>query len=109
MKAGATIKTLHPERAEAARRGSSSIVFEAARNDTARSVTAHRRGTHHQLGPTRRTSATDMLRGIEDEPRARDIYSENFAHGAGDRDDDPRRQTASGSATRLTAWSVTTD
>ncbi|MFI5434459.1 lambda exonuclease family protein [Rhodococcus baikonurensis] len=76
VKAGATIKTLHSERAEVARRSTSSIVFETARNDTSRSVTA-------LLVAERITNWTDptyisddMLRGIEDEPRARDKYAE---------------------------------
>ncbi|RDI13489.1 YqaJ-like recombinase protein [Rhodococcus sp. AG1013] len=79
VKAGATIKTLHSERAEVARRSRSSIVFETASNDTSRSVTA-------LLVAERITNWTDptyisddMLRGIEDEPRARDIYAEHFA------------------------------
>jgi hypothetical protein len=79
MKAGATIKTLHPERAEAARRGSSSIVFETARNDTARSVTANLVAERITNWTDPTYVSDDMLRGIEDEPRARDIYSEHFA------------------------------
>lgn len=79
VKAGATIKTLHSERAEVARRSSSSLVLEPARNDTSRSVTA-------LLVAERITGWTDptyisddMLRGIEDEPRARDKYAEHYA------------------------------
>ncbi|MFH5209234.1 lambda exonuclease family protein [Antrihabitans sp. NCIMB 15449] len=79
VKAGATIKTLHSERAEVARRSSSSIVLETARSDTSRSVTS-------LLVAERITGWTDptyisddMLRGIEDEPRARDKYAEHYA------------------------------
>jgi hypothetical protein len=78
-KAGATIKTLHPERAEAARNGSSNIVFETASNDTSRAITM-------LLVAERITGWTedsflsdDMMRGIEDEPRARDKYSKHYA------------------------------
>jgi hypothetical protein len=73
------IKTMHPERTAAAAEGRSSIVFEVATGDTARSVTT-------LLVAERITGWTDptyisddMLRGIEDEPRARDKYAEHFA------------------------------
>lgn len=73
----ATIKTLHPERAETARH-TSSIVFHPANNDTARGLTtllvAER--ITGWVDPT--YISDDMLRGIEDEPRARDIYSEHY-------------------------------
>ncbi len=79
VKAGAAIKTLHSERAEVARRSRSSIVLEPARNDTSRSVTA-------LLVAERITGWTDptyindeMLRGISDEPLARDVYAEHYA------------------------------
>ncbi len=77
-KSGAPIKTLHPERAQVARH-TSSIVFETASNDTSRGLTA-------LLVAERITGWTDptfmgddMLRGIEDEPLARDKYSEHYA------------------------------
>ncbi|MGW5519019.1 YqaJ viral recombinase family protein [Nocardia africana] len=78
MKAGASIKTLHPERAQVARHANT-VVFETANNDTARGLTA-------LLVAERITGWTDptfisddMLRGIEDEPLARDIYSKHYA------------------------------
>jgi hypothetical protein len=77
-KAAATIKTLHPERAEIARR-TGSIVFDTASNETSRSLTK-------LLVAERITGwvdpvfmSDDMFRGIEDEPRARDTYSEHYA------------------------------
>lgn len=78
-KAGAAIKTLHSERADAARKSPSSIVFDTASNDTSRGLTA-------QLVAERITGWTDptfmsddMFRGIEDEPRARDKYAKHYA------------------------------
>lgn len=73
------IKTLHPERAEYARNQTSSTVIEPASNDTSRSFTA-------ALVAERITGRTepiyvndDMQRGIDDEPLARDKYSEKYA------------------------------
>ncbi|WP_063023727.1 YqaJ viral recombinase family protein [Nocardia niwae] len=78
INAEASIKTLHPERAEVARR-TNIITLATANNDTSRSLTA-------LLVAERITGWTDptyigddMLRGIEDEPRARDVYSEHYA------------------------------
>lgn len=76
----APLKTLHTERAEAARKaGSSSIVFETASNDVSRGLTM-------LLVAERITGWTeemhineDMWRGISDEPLARDKYSEKYA------------------------------
>ncbi|MBF6540788.1 YqaJ viral recombinase family protein [Nocardia farcinica] len=77
-KAGTSIKTLHHERADVARR-TGTIVLHPANNETARGLTT-------QIAAERITGWTDptymsddMLRGIEDEPRARDTYSEHFA------------------------------
>lgn len=79
VKAGAVIKTLHPERTAAAAAGRSTVVLEVAKGDTARSLTMF-------LAAERRTNYTeptfisdDMMRGNEDEPRARDLYSEIYA------------------------------
>ncbi|MFV8049905.1 lambda exonuclease family protein [Mycobacterium sp. 48b] len=73
------IKTLHPERAEYARSQTSSTVIEPASNDTSRGLTA-------SLVAERITGVTepiyvndDMQRGIDDEPIARDKYSEKYA------------------------------
>ncbi|MBM4626688.1 hypothetical protein GS453_14690 [Rhodococcus hoagii] len=80
VKAGAAIKTLHSERAEVARRNSSSsIVFETASNDTSRDLTALL-VAERITGYTDPTYVSDdMLRGIEDEPKARDKYAEHYA------------------------------
>jgi hypothetical protein len=80
VKADTAIKALHPERAELARRRNvADTVFETANNDTSRGLTA-------LLVAERITGWTDpvfmsddMFRGIEDEPRARDKYSEHYA------------------------------
>ncbi|MFV8173376.1 lambda exonuclease family protein [Mycolicibacterium peregrinum] len=75
----APIKTLHPARAEYARNQSSSTVIEPASNDTSRGLTA-------LLVAERITGFTeptfindDMQRGIDDEPLARDKYTEHYA------------------------------
>ncbi|WP_245558120.1 YqaJ viral recombinase family protein [Nocardia thailandica] len=77
--ADTTIKSLHAERADMARRHAAHTVLEVANNDTSRSLTA-------LLVAERITGWTDpvfmsddMFRGIEDEPRARDKYSEHYA------------------------------
>jgi hypothetical protein len=72
------IKTMHPERvARAAQNASTApLVFETARNDTARSLTrllVAERITGH-TDPT--YMSDDMERGWEDEPRAREKYAE---------------------------------
>jgi hypothetical protein len=79
VKAGATIKTLHSERAEVARRSSSSIVLETARSDTSRSVTSLLVAERIAGWTDPTYISDDMLRGIEDEPRARDKYAEHYA------------------------------
>jgi hypothetical protein len=79
VKADAAIKTLHPERAELARRNSANTRFETASNDTSRGLTAllvAERITGW-IDPT--FMSEDMFRGLEDEPRARDKYSEHYA------------------------------
>jgi hypothetical protein len=74
----APIKTLHPGRAEAARRSDARTVLEVARGDEATGLIA-------QLVAERITGYTDptyvgddMLRGIEDEPWAREKYAEFY-------------------------------
>ena len=76
---GAPIKTLHPERADVARNTDSPTIVEPAYNDTADDVT--RLLTAERItGWTDPTYVSDdMLRGIEDEPRVRDLYSERYA------------------------------
>lgn len=78
VKAGAVMKTLHPERAEVARE-SAETVIEPAVNDYSRSLTL-------LLVAERITGWTDptfisddMMRGIDDEPIARAKYSEHHA------------------------------
>jgi hypothetical protein len=73
-----TIKTHHSARSDAARYGAQ-LVIEPADNDTSRGLTA-------LLAAERITDYTeptfinsDMWRGIEDEPRAVDVYSEHYA------------------------------
>ncbi|MDV6273953.1 YqaJ viral recombinase family protein [Rhodococcus erythropolis] len=78
VKAGAIIKTLHPERAEAARQSDSRTILEVASNDTSRGLTALL-VAERITGWTDPTFVSDdMMRGIEDEPRARDKYAEHF-------------------------------
>lgn len=78
VKAGAIIKTLHPERAEAARRSDSRTIFEVASNETSRGLTALL-VAERITGWTDPTFVSDdMMRGIEDEPRARDKYAGHF-------------------------------
>ena len=75
------IKTLHTERAEvaAAKRDESPIVISTADNDTSRNLTELL--TAERI--TGRTDPTfisdDMWRGIDDEPRAVDVYSAHHA------------------------------
>lgn len=86
VKAGAAIKTLHTERADVARRSSNSnIVFETAHNDTSRSLTALLVAERITGWTDPTFMSDDMFRGIDDEPRARDKYSEHYApvHEAG--------------------------
>lgn len=77
-KAGAVIKTLHPERAEYARSQSSSTVIEPASNDVSRGLTMLLTA-ERITGWTESTFISDdMWRGISDEPVARDKYSEHY-------------------------------
>lgn len=81
LRDGKPLKTLHPERAAVAKENepTAPLVIEVANNDTSRGLTK-------QLTAERITGFTDptftsddMWRGIEDEPRARDLYSEHYA------------------------------
>lgn len=75
----AAIKTLHPERAEFARGQSSSTVIEPASNDVSRGLTTLL-AAERITGWTEPTFTNDdMWRGREDEPRARDKYSQCYA------------------------------
>lgn len=78
VKSGAPIKTLHPERAEVARMDSS-VVLEPARGDVARTLTLALVGERLSGNTDPSYTSYDMQRGIDDEPRARDIYAEHFA------------------------------
>jgi hypothetical protein len=79
VKQGAVIKTLHPERAEVARRSPSPLIFETASNDLSRSLTLMLTA-ERITGWTEPTFMNDaMARGVADEPVARGIYSEHYA------------------------------
>jgi hypothetical protein len=75
------IKTLHPERAAVAEanRASAPLVIEVANNETSRGLT--KLLTAERLtGYTEETfTSDDMWRGVEDEPRARDLYRAHYA------------------------------
>ena len=76
----APLKTLHTERAEAARKaGSSSIVFETASNDVSRGLTMLLVAERITGWTEEMHISEDMWRGITDEPLARDKYSEKYA------------------------------
>lgn len=81
LRDGKPIKTLHPERAATAEanRATAPLVIEVANNETSRSLT--KLLTAERLtGYTEDTfTSLDMERGREDEPRARDLYSEHHA------------------------------
>ncbi|WP_435582878.1 lambda exonuclease family protein [Amycolatopsis thermoflava] len=72
------IKSLHPGRAEVARRSDAPPVLDVARGDEATTLTlqlvAERIAGY--IDPT--YVGDDMLRGIEEEPRARDLYAEFY-------------------------------
>lgn len=76
---GTAIKTLHPERGEYAKRQPSPIVIEPASNDVSRSLTLLL-ACERITGYTEPTYVNDdMQRGLDEEPRARDMYSELYA------------------------------
>lgn len=77
-KAGAVLKNIHPDRAEYARQQNTTVI-EPASGDYLRSLAlllAAERITGWS-DPIRITD--DMWRGIDDEPKARDVYSEHYA------------------------------
>ena len=76
----APLKTLHTERAAAARNaGSSATVFETASNDVSRGLTMLLVAERITGWTEEMHISEDMFRGILDEPRARDRYSECYA------------------------------
>lgn len=78
-KKGAVIKTFHSERADVARQSDSPVVIEVARNDTSQGLTMLL-AAERITGWTEPTYISDdMLRGIDDEPKARDKYGEHYA------------------------------
>ncbi|MGX1809683.1 YqaJ viral recombinase family protein [Nocardia sp. NPDC055321] len=77
--AGTAIKTLHSERADVARNNADDTVFATANNDTSRGLTALLVAERITGWTDPTFMSDDMMRGIEDEPRARDTYSEHYA------------------------------
>ncbi len=77
-KAGAFIKTFHAGRAEQPRRHNT-VVFKTASNETSRSLTALLVAERITGWTDETFLSDDMMRGIEEEPRARDHYSKHYA------------------------------
>ena len=75
----APVKTMHPERADVARRSSSGTVFETASNDVSRGLTMLLVAERITGWTEEMHISEDMWRGITDEPLARDKYSEKYA------------------------------
>ena len=73
------IKTMHTERADVARNSTTGTVFETASNDRSQSLTLALVAERINGWTEESYVSDDMLRGIEDEPRARDKYAEHFA------------------------------
>lgn len=81
LRDGKPIKTLHPERAATAEanRATAPLVIEVANNETSRSLTKLL-VAERLTGWTDPTfTSDDMWRGIEDEPRAREMYAKHYA------------------------------
>ena len=77
-KTGAVLKSMHPDRAEYARRQNKTVI-EPATGDTARGLTLLL-ASERITGWTEPTYISDdMLRGMDDEPRARAKYAERYA------------------------------
>ncbi|SBS73868.1 conserved hypothetical protein [uncultured Mycobacterium sp.] len=75
---GKEIRTMHPERTDLARADNATII-EPANNDTSRGLT-FLLASERITGWTEPTFMNDaMMRGVEDEPRARAKYSEHTA------------------------------
>ncbi|MCG7596314.1 YqaJ viral recombinase family protein [Mycobacterium sp. PSTR-4-N] len=76
---GRAIKTAHSERVDFAREQDSPPIPEVAHNDTSRALT-FLLAAERITGWTDPTYVSDdMLRGISDEPIARDLYSKHYA------------------------------
>lgn len=75
----APIKTKHPERAQAARDGSQELILEPARNDAARAIILRLAGERMNGWTEETPMNAAMWRGVEDEPRARDLYNDRIA------------------------------
>jgi hypothetical protein len=75
------IKTLHPERAATAEanRATAPLVIEVANNETSRSLTKLLTAERITGWTDPTFTSDDMWRGIEDEPRAREMYAEHYA------------------------------
>lgn len=73
------IKSMHPERTAKAAAGRSSVIFDVAKTDNAKSLTTSlvaERITGHVESVY---VSDDMIRGNEEEPIARDMYSDHHA------------------------------
>jgi hypothetical protein len=77
----APIKTLHSERAKVAadNEATAPLVIEVANNETSRSLTKLLTAERITGWTDPTFTSDDMWRGIEDEPRAREMYSEHYA------------------------------
>lgn len=78
VKAGAVIKTMHPERAEVARTTGETVI-EPAANDYARSLTLLLVAERITGWSDPTFISDDMMRGIDDEPLARAKYAAHHA------------------------------
>lgn len=73
-----TIKTLHPQRTEHARKQPSPLIIEPASNDESRSLTMLLAAERINGWSEESFMNFDMTRGVECEPIARDLYSEKY-------------------------------
>lgn len=80
LRDGKPIKTLHPERAATAEanRATAPLVIEVANNETSRSLTKLLVAERITGWTDPTFTSDDMWRGIEDEPRAREMYAEHY-------------------------------
>ncbi|MFC8182444.1 YqaJ viral recombinase family protein [Rhodococcus sp. NPDC057297] len=79
-KTGGSIKTLHPERGDVARKaGDEATIFETADTDISNSLTLALTAERITGWTEDMYVSDDMLRGQLDEPKARDKYSECYA------------------------------
>ncbi|HKY59248.1 MAG TPA: YqaJ viral recombinase family protein [Aeromicrobium sp.] len=81
LRDGKPIKTLHPERAATAEanRASAPLVIEVANNETSRGLTKLLVAERITGWTDPTFTSDDMWRGIEDEPRAREMYAKHHA------------------------------